>query len=51
MTVKAALRYALRDMYEQSWRLALLNTALSAVVLAVLALACSASVSARSSPR
>ena len=38
MTVKGALRYALRDMYEQSWRLALLNTALSAVVLAVLAL-------------
>jgi len=39
MTVKAALRYALRDMYEQSWRLALLNTVLSAAVLAVLALA------------
>jgi hypothetical protein len=39
VTVKAALRYALRDMYEQSWRLALLNTALSAAVLAVLALA------------
>jgi hypothetical protein len=39
MTVKGALRYALRDMYEQSWRLALLNCALSAVVLAVLWLA------------
>ena len=39
MTVRTALRCALRDMYEQSWRLALLNTALSAVVLAVLALA------------
>ena len=32
---QGALRYALRDMYEQSWRLALLNTALLAVVLAV----------------
>ena len=39
MTVKAALRYALRDMYEQSWRLVILNTVLSAVVLGVLALA------------
>jgi len=39
MTVRAALRHALHDLYEQSWRLALLNTALSAVVLAVLALA------------
>ena len=28
MTVRAALRHALRDMYEQSWRLVLLNTAL-----------------------
>ncbi len=39
MTVKAALRYALRDMYEQSWRLVILNSALSAAVLAVLVLA------------
>jgi hypothetical protein len=39
MTVGAALRRALRDTYEQSWRLALLNSALSAVVLAVLVLA------------
>jgi hypothetical protein len=39
MTVKGALRSALRDMYEQSWRLALLNCALSAAVLAVLWLA------------
>ena len=39
MSVRAALRHALRDMYEQSWRLVILNTALSAVVLAVLVLA------------
>lgn len=39
MSVRAALRHALRDMYEQSWRLALLNSALAAVVLAVLVLA------------
>jgi hypothetical protein len=39
MSVGAALRYALRDMYEQSWRLVLLNSALAAVVLAVLVLA------------
>lgn len=39
MTVRAALRRALGDMYEQSWRLVLLNTALSAVVLAVLVFA------------
>jgi len=38
MSVRAALRHALRDLYEQSWRLVLLNTALSAVVLAVLVL-------------
>jgi hypothetical protein len=39
MTVRGALRRALRDMYEQSWRLVILNSALSAVVLAVLLLA------------
>lgn len=39
MSVGAALRRALRDTYEQSWRLVLLNTALSAVVLGVLLLA------------
>lgn len=39
MTVRAALRHALRDMYEQSWRLVILNSALSAVVLGVLVLA------------
>jgi hypothetical protein len=39
MTVKGALGCALRDMYEQSWRLVILNTALSAVVLGVLTLA------------
>jgi len=39
MTVKGALRSALRDMYEQSWRLVVLNSALAAVVLAVLWLA------------
>jgi hypothetical protein len=38
MSVRAALRHALRDLYEQSWRLVLLNTALSAVVLAILVL-------------
>ena len=38
MSVGAALRHALRDVYEQSWRLVLLNTGLSAVVLAVLVL-------------
>ncbi|MBA2297140.1 MAG: hypothetical protein H0W14_03800 [Actinobacteria bacterium] len=35
MSMRSALRHALRDMYEQSWRLVLLNSALSAVVLAV----------------
>lgn len=39
MSVRAALRQALRDMYEQSWRLVILNSALSAAVLAVLVLA------------
>lgn len=39
MSVGAALRQALRDMYEQSWRLVILNSALSAAVLAVLVLA------------
>jgi len=39
VSVRAALRHALRDMYEQSWRLVILNSALSAVVLAVLVLA------------
>lgn len=39
MSVRGALRRALRDMYEQSWRLVILNSALSAVVLAVLVLA------------
>ena len=39
MTVKGALRSALRDMYEQSWRLVVLNSVLAAVVLAVLWLA------------
>lgn len=39
MSVRVALRLALRDMYEQSWRLVILNSALSAAVLAVLALA------------
>jgi hypothetical protein len=39
MTIEAALRQALRDMYEQSWRLVILNTVLSGVVLAVLVLA------------
>ena len=38
MSVGAALRHALRDLYEQSWRLVILNTVLSAVVLAVLVL-------------
>jgi hypothetical protein len=39
MTLRAALRQALRDLYEQSWRLVILNTVLSGVVLAVLVLA------------
>jgi hypothetical protein len=39
MTVGAALRQALRDLYEQSWRLVILNSVLSAAVLAVLVLA------------
>ena len=39
MSVGSALRAALRDLYEQSWRLVILNTALSAAVLAVLVLA------------
>jgi hypothetical protein len=39
MSVGAALRGALRDLYDQSWRLVILNSALSAVVLAVLVLA------------
>ena len=39
MSVRAALRHALRDMYQQSWRLVVLNSALAAVVLAVLWLA------------
>jgi hypothetical protein len=39
MSVRAALRHALRDMYEQSWRLVLLNSALSVGGLAVLVLA------------
>lgn len=38
MSARAALRHALRDLYEQSWRLVVLNTALSAAVLAVLVL-------------
>ena len=38
MSVRAALRHALRDLYEQSWRLVVLNTALAAAVLAVLVL-------------
>jgi hypothetical protein len=36
MTVGGALKAALRDMYEQSWRLLLLNLALSAVAAAAL---------------
>ena len=39
MSVGAALRHALRDMYQQSWRLVVLNSALAAVVLALLWLA------------
>lgn len=39
MTVGHALRLALGDFYRQSWRLALLNTALSAVVVPVVLLA------------
>jgi hypothetical protein len=37
--VSDVLRRALRDFYEESWRLVLLNTAVSAYVLAVLAVA------------
>jgi hypothetical protein len=36
MTVGASLRSAIRDFYGQSWRLLLLNSALSAFVLAVI---------------
>jgi hypothetical protein len=39
MTVREALGSALGDFYRQSWRLALLNAALSAVVLVVVAVA------------
>jgi len=39
MSVGAALRLALRDLYEQSWRLVILNSALSAAVLVVLVMA------------
>lgn len=39
MSVRASLRHALRDLYEQSWRLVILNSVLSAAVLAVLVLA------------
>lgn len=35
MTVGDSLRAALRDFYEQSWRLLLLNTALSAAAIAI----------------
>lgn len=35
MTVGASLRAALRDFYDQSWRLLLLNTALSAAAIAI----------------
>jgi hypothetical protein len=38
MSVRAALRQALRDLYDQSWRLVILNSALSAAVLGVLVL-------------
>jgi hypothetical protein len=38
MNVGAALRQALRDLYEQSWRLVVLNSILSAAVLGVLVL-------------
>jgi hypothetical protein len=40
--VGAVLRRAVRDFYEESWRLVLLNTALSAYVLAVLGVSFSA---------
>jgi hypothetical protein len=36
--VRQAMRRAVRDLYEESWRLVLLNSALSVYVLAVLAL-------------
>jgi hypothetical protein len=39
MTVRRSLRAALGDFYRQSWRLLLLNTALSLMVLAILAAA------------
>jgi hypothetical protein len=39
VTARSSLRRALRDLYEQSWRLVILNTVLSAVVLAVLVVA------------
>ena len=39
MSARAALRQALRDLYEQSWRLVILNSVLSAAVLAVLVMA------------
>lgn len=39
MTVGSALRAALRDLYQQSWRLVILNGALSAVALAIAAAA------------
>jgi uncharacterized membrane protein len=39
MTVRRALRAAARDLYANSWRLLAVNTALSAIVLALLAAA------------
>jgi len=36
MTVRGALKAALRDLYEQSWRFIVLNVALSVIVAAVL---------------
>jgi len=39
MTVGGALRAAVRDMYENSWRFALLNAAVSVVTIAVLVVA------------
>ena len=39
MTVSESLRAALRDFYDQSWRLLLLNTALSAAAIAVVSAA------------
>jgi hypothetical protein len=38
MTVGASLRAALRDFYEQSWRLLVLNTALSTAAIAIASL-------------